>query len=77
MSTDQLPETDLVKLAEREVIEAAKAWGNAFTFESSFGATQEEAELLKSIALLTERERQRDQLYDPEHWNEAEGGNPL
>ena len=55
-----IPETDLVKIAEREVIDTAKAWARTFARHSiSFIRRYEtQHELLVAITLLESREQE-------------------
>jgi len=56
--TQPIPETDLVKIAEREVVAAAKAWMSTFQLGrvSLVDRFHAQRELLTAVTLLTARE---------------------
>jgi hypothetical protein len=58
----EIPETDLVKTAEREVIEKAKEWGEYVRRDAPFINNLEE-NLFASVTLLTAREAMRATLH--------------
>ncbi len=51
--TNKIPDTDLVRIAEREVIEAAKKWAEYGWDESGDSISN----LLDAVSLLESRER--------------------
>lgn len=53
------PKTDLVKIAEREVIEATKAWWRACNIADKEAQRSARIKLFDSVTLLEARERQQ------------------
>lgn len=71
-SRNKMP--DLVQISKDDVVEAAKQFVANY-YVSIIERHRAHKELFEAVTLLEERERQKAQLYDPDHFNPAKGGN--
>ena len=57
----EIPETDLVAIAEREVIAAAKEWADVSQVVGKEGLSPDEEKLFAAVSLLESREQVREE----------------